>query len=225
MPGCYALDDDHLSPADQQTSERRQFMHLCHYHAEHRTDWDLYVLPLTDSKMVPIPCQKGTTPFSLVLSRQPRGQTSANPASAIQDDLKELSQLPKLRQSIFEPVVNTTQGEWTHKSRQPMNSLMAPLTELYDAWRNSALSNTCLLTDCWRKRLNQKPSKRTADEATAKGPWSVWNSITHVRYRQRVWGWHAQFNLHREGDACPPQCPKPVPRATKAAISGKTKTQ
>lgn len=62
---------------------------LRQYVAEHQTDWDLYVQPLTYAHNAQVHKSTCTTPFSLTLSQQPAGPTTSNQAPVIPDNMTE----------------------------------------------------------------------------------------------------------------------------------------
>lgn len=59
---------------------------LCHYVAEHQTDWDHFVQPLMYANNVQVHRWTGTTQFSIVFSRrQPGPGVSDQPLSILTD--------------------------------------------------------------------------------------------------------------------------------------------
>ena len=62
---------------------------LRHYVAEHQTDWDLYIQPLTYAYNMQVHRTTGTTPFDLILSRHPPNIISGDVSTAVPDDLPD----------------------------------------------------------------------------------------------------------------------------------------
>lgn len=96
---------------------------LCHYVAEHKTEWHEFLQPLTYAYNVQVHKKTGKTPFDLVLSWHPPGLQVEKSRTAIPDHEPEnLSTaqvhryiLSRLRGALSSAMTRTTQAELQYK--------------------------------------------------------------------------------------------------------------
>lgn len=119
---------------------RTSFTRFQHYEAEQQTYWDQYLLQLTYSFNAQVHRLTGTSPFCVVLCRQPTGPTIPNPPSAIKDDMTEPSQWQNFR-SRFLHHLDVLHKQMDANSHLARHAPSATSTELSETRSNLTLDN------------------------------------------------------------------------------------